>query len=91
VGREKVCLGQLPFLKATVARSSIIGRARSPICYEITNLILDYLTEDLDPETVSAFEEHLRNCTDSAAFLNTYKKTVQLTESFLRERTKRVR
>jgi anti-sigma factor RsiW len=39
------------------------------------------MTGELDPETVSAFEEHLRLCPDCVAFLNTYKKTVQVARS----------
>jgi len=88
-----------------VARRTIIGRAESAICQEITDLLLDYITGELDPETVAAFEEHLRLCPDCVAFLNTYKKTVQATRSlrfgdipaemekrvrrFLRERTQK--
>jgi len=88
-----------------VARRRIIGRAESAICREITDLLLDYMTGELDPETVAAFEAHLRLCPDCVAFLNTYKKTVQATRSlrfedipaemekrvrrFLRERTQK--
>lgn len=64
-----------------MARRSIVGRAESAICREITDLLLDYMTGGLDPETVSAFQDHLRLCPDCVAFLNTYKKTVQLTRS----------
>ena len=64
-----------------MARRSIIGRAGSAICREITDLLLDYMTGELDPETVSAFQDHLRLCPDCVAFLNTYKKTVQVTRS----------
>jgi len=90
-----------------VAGRSIVGRADSAICREITDLLLDYMTGELDPETVAAFEEHLRLCPDCVAFLNTYKKTVQVTRSlryesipaelerrvrrFLRERTQKAR
>jgi len=65
------------------------------------------MTGELDPETVAAFEDHLRLCPDCVAFLNTYKKTVQVTRSlryesipaelerrvrrFLRERTQKAR
>ncbi|MGH7380990.1 MAG: anti-sigma factor family protein [Candidatus Methylomirabilales bacterium] len=85
--------------------SSIVGRAQSAICREVTDLLLDYMTGELDPETVSAFEDHLRLCSDCVAFLKTYKKTVQATRSlrfedipaemekrvrrFLRERTQK--
>lgn len=64
-----------------MAKRSIVGRAHSAICEEITNLILDYLTGDLDSETASAFEEHLRLCPDCVAFLKTYEKTVHATRS----------
>ena len=88
-----------------MARRSIVGRAETAICREITDLLLDYMTGELDPETVAAFEEHLRLCPDCVAFLNTYKKTIQTTRSlrfedipaemekrvrrFLRERTQK--
>lgn len=64
-----------------MGKRSIVGRAESAICEEIASLILDYLTRELDPETASAFEEHLRLCPDCVAFLKTYEKTVQATRS----------
>lgn len=90
-----------------MGKRSIVGRAQYAICQEITELILDYITGELDSKTVSALEEHLRLCPDCDAFLKTYKKTVQATRSlhyenippemqkrvrrFLREKTKAVR
>lgn len=90
-----------------MGKRSIVGRAQSAICQEITELVLDYITGELDSKTVSAFEEHLRLCRDCVAFLKTYKKTVHTTRSlqyedippkmqkrvrrFLREKTKVVR
>ena len=90
-----------------MTRRSIVGRAESAICREITDLLLDYLTGELDRGTASAFEDHLRLCSDCVAFLNTYKKTVHITRSlryesipaelerrvrrFLRERTQKGR
>src|ERR1700756_3199822 len=50
-------------------------------CERVTSLIIDYLNEELDRETTLAFEEHLSVCPDCIAFLNTYKKTIQATES----------
>jgi anti-sigma factor RsiW len=47
-------------------------------------LIADYLTGSLDPTVLAAFEEHLGQCPDCAAFLNTYKKTIEAAKSFLR-------
>jgi anti-sigma factor RsiW len=74
-------------------------------CQHITALILDYVTGELDPQTTLAFKAHLRKCPDCIAFLSTYQKTVQATQSlgyetlplemrkrarqFLRERIKR--
>lgn len=51
------------------------------MCDDITDLIMDYLTGELPPDTALEFEEHLRMCPDCVAFLNTYKKTVQVTRS----------
>lgn len=64
-----------------MAKYNIIGRARSAICREITDLIIDYVLGELDPDTTWEFEEHLRNCEDCTAFLNTYNKTIQMTRS----------
>jgi anti-sigma factor RsiW len=52
-------------------------------CRDATDLILDYLSGELSPELNSDFEKHLQACPDCAAFLNTYKKTLELTKSFL--------
>ncbi len=54
-------------------------------CRGATNLILDFLSGELDPETTLEFEKHLEACPDCVAFLNTYKKTMELTKSFLHE------
>jgi len=50
-------------------------------CQQITSLILDYLTEELDPQTTLAFKAHLRKCPDCIAFLSTYQKTFQAARS----------
>lgn len=55
-------------------------------CKQATSLIMDYLTGELDSETTSAFEKHLKACQDCLTFLNTYKKTIQLTRSFLHKK-----
>jgi hypothetical protein len=47
-------------------------------------LIADYLAGRLDPMVLAAFEKHLGQCPDCSAFLNTYKKTIEVTKSFLR-------
>ncbi|MBI2359409.1 MAG: zf-HC2 domain-containing protein [Deltaproteobacteria bacterium] len=46
-----------------------------------------YLTAELDRMHAVAFERHLRDCPDCVAFLNTYKKTIQLAQSFLNKKT----
>ena len=50
-------------------------------CKRVTSLIMDYLNAELDPETTQAFEKHLSECPDCVAFINTYKKTVKVTQS----------
>jgi anti-sigma factor RsiW len=45
------------------------------------------LTGQLNPEVLAAFEKHLGQCPDCTAFLNTYKKTVEATKSFLKIQT----
>ena len=51
------------------------------ICQQVTDLILDYLTGELHPDTAAEFKKHLRICPDCVAFLNTYNKTIQMTQS----------
>jgi anti-sigma factor RsiW len=60
-------------------------------CREITSLILDYVAGDLHRKTSGDFESHLQSCPDCVAFLETYKKTMALTQSFLRARTGKAR
>jgi anti-sigma factor RsiW len=47
-------------------------------------LIADYVVGRLNPQMLEAFEKHLGQCPDCAAFLNTYKKTIDVTQSFLK-------
>lgn len=74
-----------------MAKRRIVGRSHEAICKDITDLILDYLTEQLDPKTVRAYEKHLRICPDCVAFLRTYKKTMELTRQFLKGKFKKTR
>ena len=53
-------------------------------CEEEVALIADYLAGRSDPTVLAAFETHLGQCPDYAAFLNTYKKTIEATKSFLK-------
>jgi len=50
-------------------------------CQQITALILDYLTRELDAETALAFKAHLLECPDCIAFIRTYQKTVHAAQS----------
>lgn len=56
-----------------------------PNCKQEVALIADYLTAQLSPPLEHAFEQHLGGCSDCAAFLRTYKKTLELTRSFLKQ------
>jgi anti-sigma factor RsiW len=57
--------------------------ARPLTCEKETALIVGYLSSDLSPGTLASFENHLEACPDCKAFLQTYKKTVEITRSFL--------
>ena len=48
-------------------------------CKELTELISDYVTDQLEPSLKREFEQHLSICPDCVNFLNSYKKTVALT------------
>ncbi len=53
-------------------------------CKDEVALIADYLAGRLNPTVLAAFEKHLGQCPDCTAFLNTYKKTIDATKSFLK-------
>jgi anti-sigma factor RsiW len=53
-------------------------------CRDEVSLISDYLTNNLSRSERLAFENHLSACRDCGAFLATYKKTIELSRSFLR-------
>lgn len=55
-------------------------------CRDANDLLLDFINGELDPEINLEFEEHLGVCPDCVAFLNTYKKTIELTKSFLQKK-----
>jgi anti-sigma factor RsiW len=48
-------------------------------CKEISDLVLGYLRDELTASTRREFERHLKICPDCVGFLNTYKKTVEIT------------
>ena len=45
-------------------------------CKQLTQLIMDYINNELDAKATKTFEVHLKDCNDCVAFLNTYKKTI---------------
>ena len=47
-------------------------------CKELVDLVMGYLDGSLAPEISKEFGMHIKGCTDSYAFLDTYKKTVSL-------------
>lgn len=78
-----------PTTRGTIKRLSNIGRRHSDTvdvanCKAEVQLIADYLTANLDPKLQRSFEKHLSDCSDCSAFLQTYKKTLALTSSFLK-------
>jgi hypothetical protein len=52
-------------------------------CQEEISLIGDYLSDNLSAANRHTFAEHLELCPDCAAFLTTYKKTIDITRNYL--------
>ena len=50
-------------------------------CEQITDLLNDYINQEMDATLRAAFERHLQNCTDCAAFLKTYRQTMHVTQT----------
>jgi anti-sigma factor RsiW len=50
-------------------------------CQQLTELIVDYLTGEMEPAKRASFEGHLRDCPDCEAFLHTYKRTIRVTRT----------
>jgi anti-sigma factor RsiW len=48
-------------------------------CQDVIDLLLDFLEEALSPESLAEFNEHLRRCEPCVAYLNTYRRTRDLT------------
>lgn len=61
-----------------------------PTCKDEVAVIADYLAGSLASTVLLAFEEHLGLCRDCAAFLNTYKKTIEVTKSFLKMQSREI-
>jgi hypothetical protein len=50
-------------------------------CQQVTDILVDYVTEEMAPTLRAVFEAHLHSCADCLAFLNTYKETVRATRT----------
>lgn len=55
-------------------------------CRQEVDFIAYYLSASLNARERAAFESHLDACSDCRAFIDTYKKTVEVTRTFLRAR-----
>jgi Putative zinc-finger len=56
-------------------------------CQAAIELIGNYLAGSITLRAREDFEHHLGLCLDCAAFLKTYKKTIEVTRAFLRSQT----
>jgi anti-sigma factor RsiW len=54
-------------------------------CRQFTALLDDYLEDELPPIEAAAFKAHLSNCSDCAAYLASYRKTIGLAKEAGRE------
>jgi anti-sigma factor RsiW len=52
-------------------------------CKQEVAFISGYISGQLKTSAQAAFQAHLEACPDCAAFLTTYKKTIEITRSFL--------
>jgi anti-sigma factor RsiW len=53
-------------------------------CKKEVSLIADYLAASFTPQVKQAFDAHLEACPDCVAFLQTYRKTIEITGAFLK-------
>jgi hypothetical protein len=53
-------------------------------CEDLIGLLLEYLEGALAPEVVADFDRHLQDCAPCRAYLETYKRTRQLTGAVTR-------
>jgi hypothetical protein len=58
------------------------GQPIEQICEDEIAVIPGYLSSSLSSRVLRTFEEHLQGCHDCTAFLQTYKKTIEVTRSF---------
>jgi len=63
------------------ARKTSVKSLSNGTCKQISDLVLDYLTDKMRPRTKRDFQQHLRICPDCVNFVRTYRKTVKVTRS----------
>ena len=73
---------------SSTAKSKFKIRTKIVTCEDEIPLIGDYLSSELSPPLLLAFQNHLEICRDCAAFLETYKKTVEATRALLTEQSR---
>ena len=86
------CCGSNPHKDSSLNHKRKFRRADppDPTCRDEVGLIADYVVGRLNPPVLAAFEKHLGQCPDCTAFLNTYKKTIEATKSFLKTRSLKI-
>jgi anti-sigma factor RsiW len=50
-------------------------------CQQVIALLVEYVIDTLAPETLRAFQEHLRACEDCLAYFNTYRTAIRATRT----------
>ena len=73
---------------SSTAQSTFKISTKIATCEDEIALIGDYLSSELSPPLLIAFQSHLEICPDCAAFLETYKKTVEATRALLTEQSR---
>jgi hypothetical protein len=67
------------------AHNAIASRTKPVVitCRNAVDLIPDYLSASISASAAVPFGTHINGCVDCAAILRTYRKTIELTRSFL--------
>ena len=50
-------------------------------CHELTDFLLDYVSNELPTETREAFDRHLNVCPDCRRYLDSYRKTIEMSKA----------
>src|SRR4029077_7264497 len=93
VGASKECWGKNQGGRSSnqmkLVRTKHKKKSRQPTdqimtCEDEIALIVGCLSSSLSSRVLRTFEEHLQDCRDCAAFLRTYKKTIEFMWAFLK-------